>query len=369
MCTVCQCSVSCHHQGEKDVRRHLEGKDNVKDLERQQPINNFFRPTSYPIHEKVTRAEVKMSAVLAHHNIPIAVADHLSPLFKNIFPDSEIAKAYACARTITTCILNGALAKSFRTSLIEQMKTEPFSLATDGSNDSGLQKMNPLTVRYFDSSRAKVTSQLLDMCLTSASTAESIYVKILSLYDIDWKMCIAFGVDVNNVGRRNSIPTRVHQENEFIYFVGCPCHMVHNTAHKAAEVFQRETGFDVEDMLVDLYYWFDKSTKRKNELYEFCDFLNIEYRQVVKHVSTCWLSLEYAVDQTLQQYSGLKSYFVSTAETQARFKSTFIQIPLKYIFNFFPRNYSSLQRETPCVHVIHEKLNIFKKHSWQVCES
>ena len=318
MCTVCQCSVSCHHQGEKDVRRHLGGKkhqDNVKDLERQQPINNFFRPTSHPIHEKVTRAEVKVSAVLAHHNIPIAVADHLSPLFKNIFPDSEIAKAYACARTKTTCILNGALAKSFRTSLIEQMKTEPFSLATDGSNDSGLQKMNPLTVPYFDSNRGKVTSQLLDMCLTSSSTAESIYVKIndiLNLYDIDWKMCIAFGVDNTNVnvGRRNSIRTRVHQENEFIYFVGCPCHMVHNTACKAAEVFQRETGFDVEDMLVDLYYWFDKSTKRKNELYEFCDFCNIEYRQVVKHVSTRWLSLEYAVDRTLQQYSGLKSYFV-----------------------------------------------------------
>ena len=149
-------------------------------------------------------------------------------------------------------------------------------MATDGSNDSGLQKMNPLTVRYFDSNRGKVTSQLLDMCLTSASTAESIYVKIndiLSLYDIDWKMYIAFGVDNTNVnvGRRNSIRTRVHQENEF--FVGCPCHMVHNTACKAVEVFQRETGFDVEDMLVDLYYWYDKSTKRKMSFTNFVTFV------------------------------------------------------------------------------------------------
>ena len=45
--------------------------------------------------------------------------------------------------------------------------------------------------------------------------------------------------------------------------------MVHNTACKAAEVFQRETGFDVEDMLVDLYYWFDKSTKWKNDFVTF----------------------------------------------------------------------------------------------------
>ena len=83
-----------------------------------------------------------MSTVLAHHNIPIAVSDHLTPLFKDIFPDSEIAKAYSCARTKTTCILNGALAKHFQSSLVEHMKAEPFALATDGSNDSGLEKMN-----------------------------------------------------------------------------------------------------------------------------------------------------------------------------------------------------------------------------------
>lgn len=178
-------------------------------------------------------------------------------------------------------------------------------------NDCGLQKMNPLTVRFFYVNRDKVTSQLLSMCLTSSSTAEGIlttlHLKCTILIGII--MCVAFGVDNTNVnmGRRNSIRTKVHQENESVYFVGCPCHMVHNTACKAAEVFQTETGFDIEDMLVDLYYWFDKSTKRKNALSEFCDFCNIQYRQVVKHVSTRWLSLEYAVERTLQQYSGLQS--------------------------------------------------------------
>ena len=85
-----------------DVTSH---RDNVKSLERQQPLGTSSKSTSHSIHEKVTRAEVKVSTVLAHHNVPIALADHLSPLFKNIFPDSEIAKAYSCARTKTTCIL------------------------------------------------------------------------------------------------------------------------------------------------------------------------------------------------------------------------------------------------------------------------
>ena len=40
-CTICQCSVSCEYQGEKDVRRHIEGKkhcDNVKGLKTRNPI-------------------------------------------------------------------------------------------------------------------------------------------------------------------------------------------------------------------------------------------------------------------------------------------------------------------------------------------
>ena len=64
-------------------------------------------------------------------------------------------------------------------SLINYMKAEPFPLAIDGSNDSGLQKLNLLTVRLYDVTRSsRVSTQLLDMCLTSSSTAESIFSKV-----------------------------------------------------------------------------------------------------------------------------------------------------------------------------------------------
>ena len=56
-------------------------------------------------------------------------------------------------------------------------------------------------------------------------------------------------------------------------------------------------GFDVEELTIDLFYWFDKSTKRKNGLRDYCKFCDQEYRAVVKHVSTQWLSLELAVQE------------------------------------------------------------------------
>ena len=64
-------------------------------------------------------------------------------------------------------------------------------------------------------------------------------------------------------------------------------------------------------MVIDLFYWFEKSTKRKACLVEYCTFCDIDYREIVKHVNTRWLSLERAVCRVLQQYDPLKSYFLS----------------------------------------------------------
>ena len=69
--------------------------------------------------------------------------------------------------------------------------------------------------------------------------------------------------------------------------------------------------FNVEEMVIDIYYWFDKSTKRKVNLAEYCTFCDTSYREVVKHVNTRWLSLERAVGRVLQQYAALQSYCLS----------------------------------------------------------
>ena len=66
-----------------------------------------------------------------------------------------------------------------------------------------------------------------------------------------------------NAGKKNSIMTRVLAKNKNIFINGCPCHVMHNIANKAAERFSEVSSFDVEDFLVDLFHWFDKSSKIK----------------------------------------------------------------------------------------------------------
>ena len=77
--------ASCEHQGEKDVRRHLDGRSIKMSMlmKRSNEFLIFFRPSSHLLHEMVIRADVKVRTVLAHRNISITLSD-FTPLFKDV---------------------------------------------------------------------------------------------------------------------------------------------------------------------------------------------------------------------------------------------------------------------------------------------
>ena len=77
--------------------------------------------------------------------------------------------------------------------------------------------------------------------------------------------------------------------------LGCPCHLALIAARNANDAFAKVSGINVED-LIDLYYWFEKSTKRKGVLVEYVEIYDQDYMKVLKHSSTTWLSLERCVE-------------------------------------------------------------------------
>lgn len=82
------------------------------------------------------RAKVKVALSLVEHNVPMEVANHLGPLFKECFIDSQIAKDYKCAHTKTTCIINKAVTPHIKNVLVMKMKDNPNTIITDGSRKS-----------------------------------------------------------------------------------------------------------------------------------------------------------------------------------------------------------------------------------------
>ena len=212
-------------------------------------------PTKAKLDEKIIESEVKIALLCAHQNIPIAFHDKLSPAIRSQFGDSKVAAQYHSASTKTMCVLNGAMAPSLLSELVGKMKVSAFSIMVDGSNNSGLEKMNPITVQIFDVN--SVNTYFLDMCPTASSTAQEIFngmngklVKLLGMEN-PWINCTTVGVDNTsvNINVCNSLMVHVQACNPSIYFNGCPCHVFHNAAQKGAEQFSVVSGLMLRSSL------------------------------------------------------------------------------------------------------------------------
>ncbi|KAI6660223.1 hypothetical protein LOD99_10459 [Oopsacas minuta] len=112
-----------------------------------------------------------------------------------------------------------------------------------------------------------------DMCTTTGRnlhTSDTITSKVLDIFlssEIPLINCVAISCDNAsvNLGKHHSIMTSVKKLNPSVYFLGCPFHIVHNAASFAAASFCSITGFDVQEMMIDIFYWFDISCKRRKE--------------------------------------------------------------------------------------------------------
>ena len=201
LCTVCNKHMSCSHQGLFDVKRHAQTSSHqaaYKDCigEKHSSVSSFL--ATDPIQEKVMAAEVKLTVFLAENHLPMAVADQASRLFKSMFPDSQIAKKITCGRTKASPVLNDAIAEELKEILVTKLKVAPFSIATDDSNDTGLEKMNPMTMKLFDINSHKVQQRFLDMCTTNSGTADEIFQKMNNVFkenDLTWNQCVGLSVD------------------------------------------------------------------------------------------------------------------------------------------------------------------------------
>ena len=82
-----------------------------------------------------------------------------------MFPDSQIASKYGCARPKTGSIISG-LSKKTASDISSAARSGPFSLATDGSNDGGSDQLYPVLLTYFDENKGQVVHGLLSLPVT-----------------------------------------------------------------------------------------------------------------------------------------------------------------------------------------------------------
>ena len=84
---------------------------------------------------------------------------------------------------------------------------------------------------------------------------------------IPWSNYIALGVGNTSayVEKHKSLFNKVRKRNENVNLMVCLCHIVHNTAGKSIRAFCDDITeyFDIQELLVDIYFLFDCSSERK----------------------------------------------------------------------------------------------------------
>ena len=88
------------------------------------------------------------------------------------------------------------------------------------------------------------------------------------------------------VGKRNSVLSRVINQQPDVFSMGCVCHL----AALCAAASLKKLPLSIDDLLIDVYYHFRNSSKRCEEFSIILqEFDGIAPARVLKHCPTRWL--------------------------------------------------------------------------------
>lgn len=98
---------------------------------------------------------------------------------------------------------------------------------------------------------------------------------------------------------------------------------------------------NIDQLFVDIFYHFFHSSKRRQEFSDmWCSLFTSEPGEILKHCTTRWLSLLRCVRRYIEQYDGLKSYFLSCNEQTEKVQSIIARLenpltcPLLHFLSF-----------------------------------
>lgn len=89
--------------------------------------------------------------------------------------------------------------------------------------------------------------------------------------------------------------------------MGCRAHIIHNIVQYASDCLP----VDVDSIVCKIFGFFHIYTVRVENLKEFCDDVDVQYKGLLSHSKTKWLSPFPAIERIISMFDGLKSYFLS----------------------------------------------------------
>lgn len=326
-CNKCASTFSIAHGGRSDITSHI-ATDKHKRADNAAAstslASKFFRcSTMGPAEQKLAATEGAWAYHTVNHNHSFRSTDCTSKLVQKCFE----AK-YGCARTKTEAIVSNVLAPFAAEELENDLKSVNYvTLFTDSSNHQST-KVFPILVRYFKPD-AGVYVKILELTNLNGETAEIVsnyLTETITKHKLDTKVV---GLCADNTNSNFGGAARLGKSNVYRHLektlkrsligVGCAAHIMNNAVQSATDCLP----IDVQSIVVKIYSYFHIYTVRVESLKEFCEFVQVEYHQLLGYCKTRWLALAPAVGRFLEMFAPLKSYFLSQSKCPTAIKNFF----------------------------------------------
>ncbi|XP_026577594.1 uncharacterized protein LOC113450574 [Pseudonaja textilis] len=340
-CLVCKPGtfVSVAHKGPGDLEYHMSSdkhKKALKAYKRNKAITrdrwcaktDFFVDPDSETEDAVTASESNLAFhTVTNHNTDKSVDDH-SDLLRQLFSEADLAQKFSKVQTKREGNERCVLAPHIDMVDLEEHGIPFCGVAIDDSSHRAM-KMVPVLIQYYDYRNGGLKTKLLDLQETATETDVSdSLVKALKKHRLLQK-CVAFAGDNCNTmfgelrqdeeARTVFAQLKKSLQRETLIGVYCPAHILHNCIHHGADALE----VDVENIILKIYQYFHIYTVRAESLQEYCEFVEVEYKRLLSHSKTRWLSLFPGITKLLQMHSALKSFFLGQSNPPAVLKSFF----------------------------------------------
>jgi hypothetical protein len=346
-CFKCKGTFSIANSGKTDIENHIGTGKHKRAIAAEigsSSMTSYFKKKSFQSDEKKLAAiEGAWAYHTVVHNQTFRSMDCTCKLIKHCFEPR-----FTCARTKCESIIDQVFVPYIQNILDAELNrdtTHFVSIYFDSSNHKEI-KIVPIIVRYFlpeTGVHVKIL-ELKDLPGETSTIMSEYILEVLQKHNIKSKLLgiCADNTNSNFGGRRRHGTGNIFYKikadlGKGLIGVGCAAHIINNSIQTAADCLP----VDVMAFISKIYSYFYIYTVRVNELKEFCEFVQVEYKKVLGYSATRWLALRPAVERVLQIYSGLKSYFLSIDKCPTLIKNCF-ENPETESWLYFLHNISTL---------------------------
>ena len=402
-CTLCNKSFSVSNSGKQSILKHGDG-DKHKNLQKVlvgqkllrgvspfvvQPsksatatVTGSSAPATKPMlfcgttQEDVEKAEALWVMKMCAEDWSFASCDGVSDLFSKMFR-GPVSSVFSLGRNKASYIVSDGLGPYFKKKLVEDINSSEayFTIHFDETTTQQVKKQLDILVRYWSASQEQVVVHFFKAVLFGHAKAVDVSKCLLeslseSGYQLQSSKLLGLSSDGPNVNKAIWRLMNDHLKADglpgLLPFIPCSLHVAHNGFRYGL----KEYGSEVDQLCLDLFYWFKISPCKREDFLGVLNDLDLEERFFIRHVQSRWLTLGPATERVLANYTAITEYFlkhISGKEFEKNdkyrrictsLKDKYMPVKLKFVSSLakvFDPFLHILQSEGPVVHILYDQ--------------